>query len=326
MRFRIATFNLENFDETGADVGSGATLAARLEIMRPQIKRLDADVVCFQEVNGQERPDEPRDLHALTELLAGTPLEDATLTSTRTQAGEVYDQRNLVVASHLPVVAAAQVKNDYVDNPIWQPLTANPPGEPRPVTSERPVLHVELDLGGWSLHVINVHLKSKLPTTVAGQKVDRYTWRTSSGWAEGAFLSSMKRMAQAVEVRVLVDHILDLDPTAWIVVAGDFNAEPHEVPVLAIRGRVEDTGNGALAPRELVPVADAGPVDRHTLIHHGRGELIDHMLVTRQLMAYFGGVEIHNEVLHDESIAFAVDRLYPESDHAPLVATFELPG
>jgi hypothetical protein len=48
------------------------------------------------------------------------------------------------------------------------------------------------------------------------------------------------------------------------------------------------------------------------------------MLVTRNLLAYYRGSEIHNEVLHDESVSFAVDRKFPESDHAPVVATFEL--
>jgi len=48
------------------------------------------------------------------------------------------------------------------------------------------------------------------------------------------------------------------------------------------------------------------------------------MLVTRNLLAHYRGSEIHNELLHDESVAFAVDRKYPESDHAPVVATFDL--
>ena len=54
-----------------------------------------------------------------------------------------------------------------------------------------------------------------------------------------------------------------------------------------------------------------------------RGQMLDHMLVTRNLLAHYRGSEIHNEVLHDESAAFAIDRKYPESDHAPVVATFE---
>jgi len=136
----------------------------------------------------------------------------------------------------------------------------------------------------------------------------------------------MKRMAQALEVRRLVDQILDADPDARIVVAGDFNATPDEVPVLAIRGQVEDTGNGALAARVLVPIEQTVPQSsRYTLFHQGRGEMLDHMLVTRNLLAAYRGSEIHNEVLHDESLSFAVDAKFPESDHAPVVASFDLP-
>ena len=49
---------------------------------------------------------------------------------------------------------------------------------------ERPILHVELDLSGSQrLHVINMHLKSKIPTDIAGQKIDNFTWRTADAWA-----------------------------------------------------------------------------------------------------------------------------------------------
>lgn len=94
---RIATFNIENFDETAP--GEEPSLDVRLALMKPQIARLRADIVCFQEVNGQERPGQPRDLHALRRLLDGTNLAAAELASTRTAAGAVFDERNLVVAA-----------------------------------------------------------------------------------------------------------------------------------------------------------------------------------------------------------------------------------
>ena len=53
--------------------------------------------------------------------------------------------------------------------------------------------------------------------------------------------------------------------------------------------------------------------------------MIDHLLVSRTLLAYYRGFEIHNEVLHDESIRFTNDKMFPESDHAPIIAEFELP-
>jgi endonuclease/exonuclease/phosphatase family metal-dependent hydrolase len=58
----------------------------------------------------------------------------------------------------------------------------------------------------------------------------------------------MKRISQALEVRRLVDRILTGDPEAAIVVAGDFNAEPDDVPVLAIRGRIQDTRETVSSP------------------------------------------------------------------------------
>ena len=36
--------------------------------------------------------------------------------------------------------------------------------------------------------------------------------------------------------------------------------------------------------------------------------MLDHMLITRNLLAHYRGSEIHNEILHDESVAFGTDR------------------
>ncbi|MER7000543.1 endonuclease/exonuclease/phosphatase family protein [Streptomyces sp. NPDC000410] len=328
-QIRIATFNLENFDETLPT--AHPSLADRITLMKPQITRLRADIACFQEVHGQERPGQPRDLLALKELLAGTNLDGAPLVSTKPKNDAVFDVRNLVIATHLPVLKHQQLKNDLVAEPRYQRLTAKPSDpQPVPIGIERPILHAQIDIDhaapGRLLHIITVHLKSKIPSEIPGQVADpkKGIWRTADAWAEGSFLSSMKRMSQALEVRRLIDQILDDDADARIVVAGDFNAEPEEVPVLAICGNVEDTNNGDLAARVLVPIENTIPTDaRYTLFHHGRGQMIDHMLVTRNLLAHYRGSEIHNEMLHDDSIAFATDTKYPESDHAPVVATFD---
>jgi hypothetical protein len=90
------------------------------------------------------------------------------------------------------------------------------------------------------------------------------------------------------------------------------------------RGDVENTGNADLVGRVLVPIEHTIPASaRYTLYHQGRGEVLDHMVITRNLLAHYRGSEIHNEILHDESAAFAIERKYPESDHAPVVATFD---
>jgi exonuclease III len=61
------------------------------------------------------------------------------------------------------------------------------------------------------------------------------------------------------------------------------------------------------------------------LLYLGKGEMIHHVLMSRSLLGHYRHSEVHNELLHDEAIAFATDVKYPESDHAPVVAGFELP-
>lgn len=325
IKLRVATFNLENLDDKP---GRGPTLEERITVMRPQLVRLDADILCLQEVNGQEEEGQPRRLLALDQLLTSTPYAGYYSVSTMLADGsQVYDVRNLVTLSRLPIVEHGQYKHDYAPAPLYQKVTASPAEEAKDVTWERPILYAKVDLGGGSvLHVINLHLKSKLPSSVEGQKVNTYTWRTASGWAEGFFISAMKRVGQALETRMLIDTLFDEDDGALIVACGDFNADFDEVPVEAIRGDVENTGNGALANRVMVPCEWTVPEpSRFSLYHLGKKRMLDHLLVSRPLLAYYKGAEIHNEVLHDESVAFATDVKFPESDHAPVIAEFALP-
>ena len=65
-RLRIATFNLENLDDKP---GEEPSLNERVPLMRPQLVRLDAGVLCLQEVHGQEDGDALRRLSALERLL-----------------------------------------------------------------------------------------------------------------------------------------------------------------------------------------------------------------------------------------------------------------
>src|SRR5262247_4510484 len=121
---RIGTFNLENFDDKPNQAPS---LATRIELMRPQLVRMRADILCLQEVNGQEQAGQPRRLLALQQLRAGTQYAGNTITSTKTAGDEVFDERNLAVVSPFPVLAVQQIKNDKVPAPEYKRITAVPP-------------------------------------------------------------------------------------------------------------------------------------------------------------------------------------------------------
>jgi endonuclease/exonuclease/phosphatase family metal-dependent hydrolase len=324
MKLRIATFNVENLDDLP---GESPTLQERIPILAPQLDRLNADVLCFQEVHGQETPDEPRKLLALQALLNQTAYTNYHVEHTMTSNDEAYDERNLVFVSRFPLSDIHQYRNDLIHDLQYRKVTADPPEDAKKVTFQRPILHAKVNVTpNFVFHIITLHLKSRIPSNVEGQKVDQYTWKSSSGWAEGFFLSSMKRVGQALETRILVDQIFDGDEAAKIIICGDFNAHPDEVPVEAISGRIENTGNPALVSRVLTPSENTIPESaRFTYLHQGQKRLLDHMLISRSMLRYYRLAEIHNETLHDEGIAFAFDTKYPESDHAPFVAEFEVP-
>jgi endonuclease/exonuclease/phosphatase family metal-dependent hydrolase len=325
---RIATFNVENL---GKPVIPGATLEERIRLLRPQLLRLRADVLCLQEVDSERpRGGGARRLSALDALLAGTAYEGFHRASTLSRSkGGFRDKHNLVVLSRLPIGEQRQILHDLVSPPLHRPIAAESAGtgDAAPVEWDRPILHAAVRLnGGPLLHVVNVHLRAPRAAFVAGQKANAQTWRSMSGWAEGFFLAAVKRAGQALEVRLLVDRLFDADADALIVVCGDFNADVHEVPVRTIRGDEEDAGNPHLAARTLVPVERSlADSRRFSVVHHGRPQMLDHLLVSRPLLAWYRSVEIHNEALGDELVTSHAVRGSPESFHAPVVAEFGAP-
>jgi endonuclease/exonuclease/phosphatase family metal-dependent hydrolase len=281
-------------------------------------------VLCFQEVNSQKDENSKRTLEALALLIADTPYAAFNIAATKTQGGDYYDERNLVILSKFPIISQECIMNKFVEKPLYKKLTSIPPEvEANDITWERPLLYAVLDLGNnRRLHLVNAHLKSKIPTSIKGQDKN-YSWKTSSGWAEGYFISSMKRVGQALEIRRLIDDIFDKNETPAIAVCGDFNSDDNDVPVNAIRGRIEETGNPDLRGRVMLPCEFSIPEQsRFSLLYLGEKQMIDHIIVSRSLLSYYRDTWIHNEELPDESGAFRTDVLYPESDHAPTVAEF----
>ncbi len=320
---RIATFNLESLDR-----GSGRrpSLAARAEVLCPQLDRLQADVLCLQEIHGQWTPGRgERRLLALEELLTATRYADFHRISTTSRAGHgVADVHNLVILSRWPLEDPGEWRHDLVPAPrVTQVTAATPAAAEQAIEWDRPALSAAVCLpDGRRLRIVNLHLRAPLAAPVEGQKVAPFKWRSVGGWAEGFFLAALKRNGQALEARLLVEQFFDADPQALIAVCGDFNAELREMPLRILRGEVEDTGNPDLASRVLMPLERLLPEpQRYSLLHAGRRILLDHLLVSPALLARFRDLEIHNEDLIDEVTAAPET---PRSFHAPLVAAFEI--
>jgi endonuclease/exonuclease/phosphatase family metal-dependent hydrolase len=323
---RLATFNLESLD---LPPKAGVSLEARAEVMRPALARLQADVVCFQEVNGQHLRGHPgRALVALEKLLAGTGYEGFhRAASTGSSGMGVADVHNLVTLSRYPILASHEIRHQHVPE-LRHDVIAGPPGAARElaIRFDRPLLVTKLDIGGGRvLTVVNLHLRAPLAANLPGQKCAPFVWKSVAGWAEGYFLSAMARSAQALELRLAVEQWLDEDPRALIAAAGDYNAEDHETPLKIVVGAEEDTGNGDLTARSLVVLDRAISADRRwSVLHHGRPQMLDHILASRALHGHFRGIEVHNETLADEAVSYAKVDNPPGSYHAAVVAELAL--
>lgn len=321
---RLATFNVESLD---LPPKAKIPLAVRAEALRPALARLDADILCLQEVNGQHVPDRPeRVLAALDQLLEGTPYASYERISTRGPDGlGVADVHNLVTLSRYPIRAGREVMHSLVPSPQYRMVTAVPPPSGlEPVVFDRPLLLADVELpGGQLLTVINLHLRAPLAVAIPGQKTSSFVWKTIGGWAEGYFLSAVRRAGQAFELRLLLEELFATDPHRLIAVAGDFNAEDHDTALRITIGAEEDTGNGALSRRSLVLLDRALPADRRwSVLHHGRPQMLDHILASRSLYGHFREIDVHNEPLGDELVGFGKGTRSPASYHAPLVAEF----
>jgi predicted extracellular nuclease len=80
-----------------------------------------------------------------------------------------------------------------------------------------------------------------------------------------------------------------------------------------------------LAQRSLVVLDRAVPADRRwSVLHHGRRQMLDHILASQALHGRFRSIEVHNEALSDELIGYARHMCASASAHAPVVAEFDI--
>lgn len=314
---RIATFNVESLD---------TPVEPRIGVLRPMLERLAADVLCLQEVNAQHVPgSRDRVLRALEQLLAGTRYEHYARANTH-RAGRAApaDVHNLVTLSRFPIRASRQVLHDIVA-PVEARLATTQSASASPIRFDRPALLTDIDAGERIVTILNVHLRAPVASSIPGQKLAPFVWRNVGAWAEGYYHSDMKRTGQALEIRLAIEQVFDERPDALVLVAGDFNAECNEPPIRLLAASAEDTGNAALSGRSLVVLDRAIDASRRfSIVHHGRPQMLDHMLASHALLGHFRAIEVHNEALGDEAIGYARGVVPPGSYHAPLIATFAL--
>ncbi len=129
--------------------------------------------------------------------------------------------------------------------------------------------------------------------------------------------SDARRRAQARAVRAFVERVLENDPGAALVVAGDFNDLPFPEP-----GEGVDPVNlvaGTTPPRLENLVQRLPAPRRYTFIYRGNAQAIDHILVSPSLRPCVVGVFVaHVNADYPERLARRPATPLRASDHDPL--------
>jgi endonuclease/exonuclease/phosphatase family metal-dependent hydrolase len=336
--FRIMTWNVENLYSVGSEFAPDtlAEYRQKLESLASVILNLDPDVLALQEIGDLDA------FNDLLELLEGR--------YPYTSVSAYPDSRGIRVGFLSKL--AIQENEDFVDFPssgISSVISQDESGNPTEITRlGRGALRILVEPEpGTFIHLINAHLKSKLLTFPSTGGRSRFTPRDENERTRAAGLALLRRTAEAAALRVRANELLENNTEQGLIVLGDMNDEASAATTQILQGpggseigtpgfdrsdRGDDARLFNLAP--LIPEQR-----RYSRIYQGRGELIDHILVSEELLPRQSGlpngsrqlpeeVDSHVDIVGGELPSIGDDpsrrRREPSSDHAPVTATFDL--
>jgi endonuclease/exonuclease/phosphatase family metal-dependent hydrolase len=335
MKLKVMTWNVENFFPTGVGAGpkTAAEYDAKLETLRSVISKQDPDVLALQEVGDVNHP-VPRSLKDLVAKLGD---------SYSFEVSKHPDPRGIRVALLVRKTLDATFPAEIVKLPTEAPLPIHDIEGHTLKEMGRGAVRARLQVGGKTIQVVTAHLKSKLLEFPGGA----FSTNDEGLRLRVADAALIRRAAEAGAIRKAVTQLLVDGPNDGVVVMGDLNDEALAATTEILYGPPgSQPGTGGFDP------ADAGdpqrlfnvtgfipPERRYSRIFEGKKELIDHIMVSRALVPQIDNKhKRHPEVdsLIDYGAGGADGGLpsvpespgprqgKPASDHAPIVATFEL--
>lgn len=273
----VAAYNIENLfdvfdDPYTPDEGTRVKPRKELEQAATLIKKLDADLIAFEEVENE----------GVIRAFVKEFLPDAGYKHVAAAASNDGRGIRTAVASRLPIRSITS----------YRFLELTLPGEDTTWRFARDLMHVQIEVGKDKvLHAFVVHLKSK-----RGEKEnpDGAKWR----------------LAEAVKARQIIDDISVRDG-AWTLIMGDFNDTPDSPPMKALTDRT-----GAKPAAGLHDVHASIPADKRiTYLPQRYRGTIDYILVNPAL---------HERLVKDSAQTISDESLLGGSDHAPIVAKFDV--
>jgi predicted extracellular nuclease len=326
--FKVMTWNLENLFQAGTEFGpeTPEQYAQKLDSLAAVILHLDPDVLAVQEVGSTAAFDD------LVRLLQGR--------YPHRQLSAHPDPRGIRVGflSKLTIEDTEEIQ-DFPQAGLPSVPGTDPQGNLIDVTVfGRGALRIRVrPTQELPIHLITAHLKSKLLTFPSASGAPRFTPRDENERARVAGLALLRRTAEAAALRVKANELIEDNAQNALILLGDMNDVTDAATTQMLQGpggseigtpafnrpdRGDDTRLFNLAPR--IPEQR-----RFSRIYRGNKELIDHILVSQEMLPgqprQVPTVDSHIEsALPSISDDPNTRRGQPGSDHAPIIALFEM--
>jgi endonuclease/exonuclease/phosphatase family metal-dependent hydrolase len=331
--FKAMTWNVENLfrPAPGATQPDQQQYQRKLALLADVVNRLDPDIVALQEIGGEEP------LHDFQQALGGTYPHRA--------VSAFPDRRGIRVAFLSKLAVDELADPDIVDFPPGPALDIHDlteTGGSTPITRMgRGALRIRVTKNDLTVDLITAHLKSKL-LSFPRPGGSSFTPRDEEERAQVAGIALMRRMAEAVTLRIRANTSLGGTARNPLLLLGDFNDVPEAQTSLILNGptgsEIGTEGFNRADKGDDVRLFNLAPAivqdRRFSRVHRGRKELLDQILASEE----FFPVEQNNrrrlpEV--DSHIDFVsqlpsvgdnpLDRAREVApDHAPVTANFNL--
>ena len=184
-------------------------------------------------------------------------------------------------------------------------------GPASPSPGREPIVGV-FEHKGVEFTIVGNHFKSK----GGDDAIFSVTWPPTR-------ITEVQRKGQAQTVRDFVDTILNADPNAYVMVAGDLNdfqfGEPGEGPDHPIA--ILEGYGGGIPLTNLINLEKDD--ERFTYIYDGNSQVLDHMLVSPAFMQALAGTDVlHINAGYRSSLGSDPSSPLRSSDHDPLEGRF----
>ncbi|WP_200216021.1 endonuclease/exonuclease/phosphatase family protein [Micromonospora coerulea] len=309
----VMTWNVENlFRPHDTDPSAADTYAAKLAYLAGLISGTGADVVALQEVGSPAAADDLR-------AALGDPWQAVVSTHPDRRGIRVAVLARHALTEEAQITALPQSGMPAVPDIDGDTLTH----------LGRGAVQVHVDCGRPGLRLLTAHLKSKLLTYPGGRRYPR----NENERARGAGYALLRRTAEAVALRVHLNDVLaeaavNGQPGTPTILCGDLNDGPDAVTTVLLEGPADgdvhrpDKG-------DAVRLYNLGrrlpPARAYSRIYQGRGELIDHILATRDLQLRLISIDSLVDDITSIGASTRSRQAAIVPDHAPVIARFTGP-